>query len=226
MPMPRHVLAIDTAAAHCAAAFIRDGQPVATRFEEMARGQAERLMPMLAELLAEAGCSFADIDALAVGIGPGNFTGVRIAVAAARGLALGLGVPVIGISNFELLLPEDETADLLLSLPAPRGQAYLQIRSGGLAVGQPVTVDPAEALPDDLDLPAGCRIIGHQAALLGARLGLPATERELDDVAGRLAARAAIRFARPLDGVAPAPLYVRPPDAAPPSDPPPVILDA
>jgi len=225
MPMPRHILAIDTAAAHCAAAFIRDGRPVATRFEEMARGQAERLMPMLSELLAEAGCGYGDIDALAVGIGPGNFTGVRIAVAAARGLALGLGVPVIGISNFELLLPEDETADLLLSLPAPRGQAYLQIRAGGLAQGQPVTVDPAEALPD-LALPAGCRIIGHQAGLLGARLGLPATELELDDVAARLAARAAIRFMRPLDGVAPAPLYVRPPDAAPPSDPPPVILDA
>ena len=55
----------------------------------MEKGQAERLMPMLAEMLAEAGVGFGDLARIGVGTGPGNFTGVRISVAAARGLALG-----------------------------------------------------------------------------------------------------------------------------------------
>ena len=69
----------------------------------MEKGQAERLMPLISELLAEAGVVLADVTAIAVGTGPGNFTGVRIAVAAARGLALGLGVPAIGVTRLEAL---------------------------------------------------------------------------------------------------------------------------
>ena len=65
----------------------------------MAKGQAERLMPMLEELLAEAGIAWRIFAPLAVGTGPGNFTGVRISVAAARGLALGLGIPAIGVTR-------------------------------------------------------------------------------------------------------------------------------
>ena len=65
----------------------------------MDKGQAERLMPLLEEVLAEGGIGWADLTALAVGTGPGNFTGVRIAVAAARGLALGLGIPAIGVTG-------------------------------------------------------------------------------------------------------------------------------
>jgi len=76
------LLAFDTSAAHCAAAVLAGDAIRVERREPMARGQAERLMPLLEEVLAEAGLGWHDLDALAVGIGPGNFTGIRIAVSA------------------------------------------------------------------------------------------------------------------------------------------------
>ena len=89
------ILAFDTSAAHCAAALLCAGK-IEVRVDEMARGQAEHLMPMLEEVLAAQGLTWADLDAIGVGTGPGNFTGIRISVAAARGLALGLGIPAVG----------------------------------------------------------------------------------------------------------------------------------
>ena len=89
MPSDPTILAFDTSAAHCAAALLRDGEIVTSCAEPMTRGQAERLMPLLHEVLALGGCTWADLDAIGVGIGPGNFTGIRISVSAARGLALG-----------------------------------------------------------------------------------------------------------------------------------------
>ncbi|WP_330449860.1 tRNA (adenosine(37)-N6)-threonylcarbamoyltransferase complex dimerization subunit type 1 TsaB [Paracoccus marcusii] len=71
--------------------------------EDMTKGQAERLMPMLEEMLAGAGLGWGDLDAIGVGTGPGNFTGIRVAVAAARGLALSLGIPAIGVEAPEAL---------------------------------------------------------------------------------------------------------------------------
>ena len=96
------ILAFDTSAAHCAAALLLPDR-VILRDEPMEKGQAERLVPLLEELLAEGGIGWADLKALAVGTGPGNFTGVRIAVAAARGLALGLKIPAIGVTRLEAL---------------------------------------------------------------------------------------------------------------------------
>ena len=104
------ILTFDTSAAHCAAALFRGSDQVAARMEPMARGQAERLMPLLEDVLAEGGVRWRDMAALAVLTGPGNFTGIRISVAAARGLAMALGVPAIGVTAFEALgvgLPEN-----------------------------------------------------------------------------------------------------------------------
>ena len=84
------VLGFDTSAAHCAAALVRGDEIFASKALQMSRGQAEHLMPLLEEVLASAGVSWSDLDAIGVGIGPGNFTGIRISVSAARGLALGL----------------------------------------------------------------------------------------------------------------------------------------
>ena len=100
---PPLVLAFDTSAAHCAAALVRGPAVLAARHEPMDRGQAERLLPMLEELMAEAGTGWTALDGIGVVTGPGNFTGVRLAVAAARGLALGLGIPAVGVSIFEAL---------------------------------------------------------------------------------------------------------------------------
>jgi tRNA threonylcarbamoyladenosine biosynthesis protein TsaB len=229
------ILAFDTSAAHCAAALMWGDAQIATRFEAMARGQGERLMGLLEELLADEGYGYSDLDALAVGVGPGNFTGIRIAVSAARGLALGLGIPVISVSNFEIMRGPNSVTDLraqLVSLPAPRGTNYIQVFEGGKAARAPqhVTVGP-ETLPA-LDLRGVTDVIGEHTAdisMLNAKTAhnatIPAIEREIRDVPETMVRIATDKWrAGQVDGTRPAPMYVRPADAAPPRDKPPVIL--
>ena len=124
MPSDPLVLGFDTSAAHCAAALICGPNTLALRSAQMARGQAEQLMPLLIECLDEAEVTWSDLCRIGVGIGPGNFTGIRIAVSAARGLALGLGIPAIGVDLFE------SSAHLsgqgLICVPAMRGQVYMR----------------------------------------------------------------------------------------------------
>ena len=112
------ILAFDTSAAHCAAALLL-GDRIITRVDEMAKGQAEHLMVMLEEVLSGEDLSWKDLDGIGVGVGPGNFTGIRIAVSAARGLALGLGKPAIGINGFEARAFQ-QTRPFTAEIPAPR----------------------------------------------------------------------------------------------------------
>jgi len=103
----------------------------------MVKGQAEHLMPMLEAMLDGENLSWSDLDAIAVNVGPGNFTGIRIALSAARGLALGLGKPAIGVNGFEARAFQ-EPLPYMASIPAPRGQSYVQTFSdkGVMAAAQ------------------------------------------------------------------------------------------
>ncbi len=102
---------------------------VDTRVEEMSKGQAERLMPLVEELLAEHGLKMADLGAIGVGIGPGNFTGIRISVSAARGIALGLNIPAIGVDGFDARA-FGSTGPVTTVIAAPRGQVYARDDNG------------------------------------------------------------------------------------------------
>lgn len=93
-----NVLAIDTATEQCSVA-VRLGGRVFEHRVLTPRGHAEMLLPMVDKVMAEAGCTLADLDGLAFGRGPGAFTGVRIAVGAIQGISLGSGLPVVGIST-------------------------------------------------------------------------------------------------------------------------------
>jgi tRNA threonylcarbamoyl adenosine modification protein YeaZ len=224
LPSEPCILGFDTSAAHCAAALFCGGRVLAERTEAMERGQAERLMPLLEAVLAEAGRGWADLDALAVGVGPGNFTGIRIAVAAARGLALALGVPAIGVSGFDALRDADAPAQELVSLPAPQGLAHLQRYAAGVAAGPPLTADPAaprDLLSAGLAVP-GLVVCGHEATRIAAALGAAAAPEPAAGIGARLARAAARRW--PETGPRPAPLYLRPADAAPPREAPVVLL--
>jgi tRNA threonylcarbamoyl adenosine modification protein YeaZ len=196
------VLAFDTSAAHCAAALLC-GELLIQRSEAMDKGQAERLVPLLEEVLVEAGLGWHDLAAVAVGTGPGNFTGVRIAVAAARGLALGMGIPAIGVTRLESLaygLPRPVT----VVEDARRGEVYVQ----------GFTAEGADAA---FMAPAGVQVSGMVTGS-GVADGLPAAM----PLAEAIARIALTRLGS--DQPRPAPFYLRGADAAPPSDPPPVIL--
>jgi tRNA threonylcarbamoyladenosine biosynthesis protein TsaB len=92
-------LAIDSASAACTAALLtHDGELIAERHEEIGRGHAERLMPMVADLIAERVPSH-----ILVGVGPGSFTGLRVAIAAAHGMAIGWSVPLCGFDSLALV---------------------------------------------------------------------------------------------------------------------------
>lgn len=195
------VLGFDTSGGWCAAALVRGGRVLVHRHQEMDRGQGEELLPLLGRLLAEAGLTWSDLAAIGVGTGPGNFTGTRIAVAAARGLALGLGIPAVGISRFEALALDGPALPVLV--PAIRGMAWL-----GHDGAVPEAVDPAgliaPVIADPVDFPG--------------RTAVPPAH----PLAVAIALLATARFATPQPR--PAPLYLREADAAPPSEPPPVLI--
>jgi tRNA threonylcarbamoyl adenosine modification protein YeaZ len=202
------ILAFDTSAAHCAAALLSGDAVVAQAFAPMTRGQAEHLMPMVAQVMAEAGADLSELDGIAVGIGPGNFTGIRIAVSAARGLALALGKPAIGVSGLEALA--QGAGDVLACLEARRGQLYLQ-RFGTSPRGPEMVM--ADGIGADWVLP-GLRVVGPVAGVVAAQLGLAAVDAPaLAPAMARIAAR---RLSAP--GPRPAPIYLRPADAAPAKD--------
>ncbi|MFO7704942.1 MAG: tRNA (adenosine(37)-N6)-threonylcarbamoyltransferase complex dimerization subunit type 1 TsaB [Halopseudomonas sp.] len=96
------LLALDTATEACSVALLHDGQ-VISRFEVIPRLHAQRLLPMLDEVLVEAGLTLNQVDALVFGRGPGAFTGVRIATGMVQGLAFATGKPVIAVSNLAAL---------------------------------------------------------------------------------------------------------------------------
>ncbi len=214
MPPDSLVLAFDTSAAHCAAALVSGDRLLAERYAPMEKGQAEYLMPMLADLLAQAGVGWRDLARIGVGTGPGNFTGVRISVAAARGLALGLGIPAFGVSALQAQALGTAGA-VLSSLDARKGALYLQ--GFGLPNG------PAAQILDLANLPAlpPATCIGFAADTLAAHCaGQAAPPRyALCEAIARLA-----QAQSATDAPRPAPFYLRSADAAPPSDPPPVIL--
>ncbi|MDP3197643.1 tRNA (adenosine(37)-N6)-threonylcarbamoyltransferase complex dimerization subunit type 1 TsaB [Tabrizicola sp.] len=203
------MLAFDTSGPWCAAALLLPAPlntcRVIQRLEPMEKGQAERLFPLLEGLLAEGGIGWPDLKALAVGTGPGNFTGVRISVAAARGLALGLGIQAVGVTRLEALafgLPRP----LRVIEDARRGEAYVQ--------------DFTEDGPGPARL-AVASSVGGRAPATGSAAG-PAALDPAMPLAEAIARIGATRAGTPQPR--PAPFYLRGADAAPPSDPPPVIL--
>jgi len=120
-----NLLAIETATESCSVALLA-GERLYSRSELAPRRHAELLLPMCDEVLAEAGRSRHGLDAIAVGRGPGAFTGVRLAISAAQGIALALGIPVVPVSSLAALAlqaPEND-APILAVIDARMGEVY------------------------------------------------------------------------------------------------------
>lgn len=211
------ILSIDTTASHCAAALVSGGEVRRSVTEPMAKGQAERLMPLLEEVLSGEGVEWADLSAIAVATGPGNFTGARIGVAAARGLAFALEIPAIGVSVLEALAFGEDGAVLAL-VDARQGTVYGQLFKGGEAQH-----DPHHCTLEDVRVPDGTfKVAGHRAEEAARALGA-----EVKDGPSHPAPETFAFAARAYgpEGRSPAkPLYVRPPDAAPSKIAPPTVV--
>lgn len=194
------ILGFDTSTSACRVAVLRGDQLLAAHSEDMTRGQAERLMVLCQEVLAECELHTSDLSAVGVGIGPGNFTGIRISVAAARGLALGLGIPAIGVSAFEALRFGIQ-GPCACAVDARRGQIYLQTFDDKGASKEPMLCT-TDTLPS------------FEGPLIGQGDQDPHYPQAVSicHIAGTK-----LRSHKPR----PAPLYIRPADAAPARDTPP-----
>src|SRR6185312_8908802 len=120
------LLVIDSATAACSAALIDPaGALIDERHEIVGRGHAERLLPMIADLLAGR-----VPDAILVDCGPGSFTGVRVGLAAAQGLAIGWGVPVAGYSSMALIAAASGETEAAIALTGGHGELFVQDYGG------------------------------------------------------------------------------------------------
>jgi tRNA threonylcarbamoyladenosine biosynthesis protein TsaB len=216
-----HVLAIDTALNNCAVAVLdaTTGTIVASESLAMQRGHAESLMPLIARVLDSASLEFEELDRVAVTVGPGSFTGLRVGIAAARGIALATGKPVVGLSTFAAFaapyIGRGEDAIVIAAIDARHDHVYLQVfESRGRTLVAPRVATHREAVRAATVSPAV--LVGSGAQFLAAvwppeQLPPLLDARDAPDIAwvARLGAVAEAKRALPK------PFYLRQPDARP-----------
>lgn len=157
------LLAIDTTEAACSAALYLDGT-VSARYEIAPRRHSALILPMLQQLLADAGLALAQLDGLAFARGPGSFTGVRIAAGVIQGVALGADLPVVPVSSLQALaqraLREHDARHVLAAFDARMNEVYwLAGVAGAQGLVSPLT-DEQVLAPDQVILPAGDNWLG------------------------------------------------------------------
>ena len=207
------VLALDSALDACSAAVVEtDGvKALAAESRFMSRGHAEALLPLVRDVMRAAATEFRDLDRIAVTVGPGGFTGLRVGLAAARGLALAAGRPAHGVTTLAALAApvfQDGDGPVAAVLDVRRDEICTQVfRAPGEPLTGPALLPLAEAANR---LPAGIRLVGSGAPALAALdprfAPVPGTVPDIVWVA-RLGARTAL--------TPPRAFYVRPPDAKP-----------
>jgi tRNA threonylcarbamoyladenosine biosynthesis protein TsaB len=218
-------LALDTTTKTATSAVLSDDVVLAEWIGDPAVSPAAQLPGGVAEVLDRAGCRPGDVEVLAVAVGPGSFTGLRVGIATMQGLAVAFARPLIGISGLEALAAcashESSMSDGMIVAPwvdAWRGEVYAGRYRAGILLGEP-TVGPPERALADLDGPAlfvGDGAAAHRATIAAharhtASFAATITPRLAPAIA-RLAAARAQAGERPTPHAI-APLYVRRPDA-------------
>jgi tRNA threonylcarbamoyladenosine biosynthesis protein TsaB len=220
-----NILALDTSMGACSAAVLRDdgaARHLFVREALMARGHAEALMPMIVEVMEEAGLDFAALDLIAATVGPGSFTGVRIAIAAARGLALVTPAKLYGTDSLTVMARLARAteaagrAPFAVAVDARRAMLYLGLYDKeGRKLEGPLLIAPDDAvalLPSDLNsvLGSGATLLAEAGARRGRKL-----QAALPELQPSAAALAEIAFESGETVPMLRPLYLRPPDARP-----------
>lgn len=193
-------LAFDTSTAACTAAlFDGSGDCIARRDEVIGRGHAERLVPMIAEML-----DGRSADRIIVGVGPGSFTGIRVGIAAAHGLAIGWSAELAGMSSLALLAASASGSEVAVAVHGGHGELFVQEFD---ASGEPAS--------DLRNLPPAAAAADTKAALV-----IGSGARQLVDARGTGEAREAwpaaadaLQLPSRLRSLPPKPVYARAPDA-------------
>jgi len=178
------ILAIDTALSAASACVYEEGaeSPLSADTMAMERGHAEALMPLIDRVIAHAGGGFAALDRIAVTIGPGSFTGLRVGIAAARALGVACKVPVTGVSTLTALaapvIIEQKPGLVAVAIDARNGEVYFAaFAPDGRCVSAPRALPAKEALRSLGSGPV--RIVGSGAAIVAAEAAATGTEVEV-----------------------------------------------
>jgi tRNA threonylcarbamoyladenosine biosynthesis protein TsaB len=223
------ILAFDTCFDACSVCVAQHGDDDVTELagvsERFATGHAETLIPFVDESMRRAGVAFADIDRIAVTIGPGTFTGTRIGAAAARGLALATQIEIVSTTSLAVMAEVAAgelrrsrlESDLAIAVDARRNQAYVQLFGmGGLDPKSPpmlLSIDEASRLGGDgplLIAGSGAEMVAAVAAQRGRQ-----AVSHFAELLPEATALARMAIALPVIEGALVPLYLRPPDAKP-----------
>ena len=148
------LLAIETATDACSAALSIDGE-ILERFEIAPRAHTELILPMIDELMAEAGLAVSQLDAMAFGRGPGAFTGVRIAVGVTQGIAFGADLPVVPVSTLAALAQGADNNNVLAALDARMDEVYWGAYQRNAAGLVELVGEECVSAPGDVPLPEG-----------------------------------------------------------------------
>jgi tRNA threonylcarbamoyl adenosine modification protein YeaZ len=215
------VLAIDTALGACAVAVLDSerGAVLASESLDMQRGHAEAVMPLIARVMDAARCEFSDLDRIAVTVGPGSFTGLRVGISAARGLALAAGKPAVGLSTLSALAAPHVAARsdraIIAAVDARNDHVYFHVFApNGATIVSPRLDRVRSAVRA---VPIGPTVITGSAANLVAAnwpSGSPKPRIDARD-APDIGWVARLGAAAQEDGAPPKPLYLRSPDARP-----------
>lgn len=222
------ILAFDTCFNACSVAIGIEArgaiESIAERYEEMPSGQAERLIHMIAETLADAGHTMAEVGIIGVTTGPGTFTGTRIAIAAAKGLALDREIPIVGLSSLQLIAREvalsaTQSREICVAVDVRRDELYVQMfdNTGLIARSQPALMTVKQLreivqMQDVLLTGSGASLIVANGSLQpDGYIAMPTTPPRARYALDLVLARGQHA------GSAISPLYLRAPDAKPSS---------
>ena len=168
------ILGIETSTLRGSVALVEDGRTIATADHSEPNAHAERVLPLFDRMIAESGWSKTSLDRIAVGIGPGSFTGLRVGIALAQGVALGLDRPVFGVGSLEAMARAAPASTPALRCPvidARRGEVFLAVYdAAGTERAAPVAIatDAAARTLEALCEGAPKILLGQAAVALAA----------------------------------------------------------
>lgn len=215
-----NLLAIDCSASLCAAC-VYDAQAdkeLGRAVLDLGKGHAEHLMAVVGDALENAKVEFANLGAVAVSVGPGSFTGVRVGVSAARGFALALKIPAIGVTTLEALAAESRdkfgTRNVLSALDGGRGEIQAAVYDGlGGMLYAPAVIALSRAA--ELATEFSPVLAGTAAKLIADAVPSQAFDIGSPGATADIAVYARLAAQKGVDGERPAPVYLREPDAKP-----------